>query len=95
MDFVTRTAARTAFVFVLATGSRSAARRVTEHVLAGLVDLSHLRVVQAGLRFVSLFDDTEDVWQEEDLRLLETWSEVVRWSRPDEFEQAVLDGAGA
>lgn len=95
VDFVTRTPARTAFVFVLATGSRSASRRVTEHVLAGWVDLNHLRVVQAGLRFVSLFDDTEDVWQEEDFKLLETWSEVVRWSRPDEFERAVLDGTGA
>jgi hypothetical protein len=73
-------------IFLLATGSRAAARRVTEHVVTGLYDLSHLKVVQPRLSFVSLFDDTEDVWQEEDFRLVEGLSRVARWSRPDEFE---------
>ena len=90
IDYQTRTNDRTSFVFLLSTGSRGAARRVAEHVLAGCVDLSHLRTTQPHLAFVSLFDDTEDVWREEDFSLLEQQSVVARWSRPDEFEQILL-----
>ncbi|AIA55747.1 hypothetical protein Acaty_c1888 [Acidithiobacillus caldus ATCC 51756] len=43
-------------------------------------------MVQPRLTFVSLFDDTEDVWQDEDFRLVQDLSTVARWSRPDEFE---------
>jgi dihydroneopterin aldolase len=86
IDYQTRLLQRTSLVFLLATGSRAAARRVTEHVVAGLYDLSHLKLVQPQLSFVSLFDDTEDVWREEDFRLVEDLSSVARWSRPDEFE---------
>jgi hypothetical protein len=89
IDYQTRTAQRTCLVFVLSTGSRAAARRVTEHVVAGLYDLSHLRLVQPQLSFVSLFDDTEDVWQDEDFRLVEPLSTISRWSRPDELEQVL------
>jgi hypothetical protein len=86
VDYQTHLPERTSLIFLLATGSRAAARRVTEHVVTGLYDLSHLKVVQPRLSFVSLFDDTEDVWQEEDFRLVEGLSRVARWSRPDEFE---------
>ena len=74
-------------MFLLTTGSRAASRRIAEHVLAGCVDLSHLKTNQQGLVFVSLFDDAGDVWREEDFNLVEQQSEVARWSRPDEFEQ--------
>ena len=86
IDFETRTDSRTALVFLLNTGSRGAARRMTERVLSGCVDLSHLRVNQPSLVFVSLFDDTQDVWRPEDFRLVEDHSEIARWSRPDDFE---------
>jgi hypothetical protein len=89
VDYQTRTPQRTCLIFLLSTGSRAAARRVTEHVVAGLYDLSHLRATQLHLSFVSLFDDTEDVWQEEDFRLVEDLSTVARWSRPDEFERVL------
>lgn len=92
VDYQTRLPQRTALVFLLATGSRAAARRVTEHVVASLYDLSHLKKGQPDLGFVSLFDDTLDVWQEEDFRLVEGLSSVARWSRPDEFE-AILRAA--
>ncbi len=92
VDYQTRVAERTSLVFLLATGSRAAARQIVEHVVAGLYDLSHLKAVQTGLWFVSLFDDTQDVWREEDFRLVEDLSVVARWSRPDEFE-AVLRAA--
>jgi hypothetical protein len=41
---------------------------------------------QQSIQFVSLVDDTADVWSSEDLKLVESLSEVARWSRPDEFE---------
>jgi hypothetical protein len=88
VDFHTRTPARSSLVFVLASGSRAAARRVTEHVYTGWADLSHLQAAgPAPVRFVSLFDDTSDIWADEDFRLLEPVSEIARWSAPDEFER--------
>lgn len=87
LDYQTFTPARTSFIFLLSTGSRSAARRVTEHVAAGWVDLSHLKVSQPHTAFVSLFDDTVDVWRGEDFKLVEELSEVALWSRQDELEQ--------
>jgi len=89
LDFHTRTLELSAFVSVLATGSRSAARRVAEHALAQWYDLSHLKVGPEALKFVSLFDDTSDVWTPEDFRLVEDVSDVAFWSRPDEFAQAL------
>lgn len=85
IDFQTFTEVRTALIFVLATGSRSVAPRLSEHGVAGWHDLRHLNLVQPHLAFVSLFDDNEDVWREEDFRLVEALSDVARWSRPDEF----------
>ena len=90
VDYRTHANDRTSLVFLLSTGSRGAARRIAEHVLAGCVDLSHLKVSQPHLAFVSLFDDTEDVWREEDFSLMEQQSLVARWSRPDEFERILL-----
>ena len=86
VDFETHANERTSLVFLLSTGTRGAVRRLAEHVLAGCVDLNHLRANQPGLAFVSLFDDTEDVWRPEDFSLVDAYSEIARWSRPDEFE---------
>jgi hypothetical protein len=86
VDFQTRTATRSTLVNVLATGSRAAAHRITEHVVAEWHDLQSLKVGPESLHFVSLFDDTNDVWEEEDFRQVETLSDVCRWSVPGEFE---------
>ena len=85
-DFETHTEGRTCLVFILATGARGAVRRLTEHVVAGCVDLNHLKGIQPNLAFVSLFDDTEDVWQPRDFSLAEEVSLIARWSHPTEFE---------
>ena len=61
------------------------ARRVAEHVVAAWHDLSQFRVGPQAARFVSLFDDTSDVWSEDDFRLVESLSDISRWTRPDEF----------
>ena len=87
VDFETHTDNRTSLIFLLSTGTRGAVRRLVEHVLAGCVDLNHLKTTQQGLFFVSLFDDTEDVWRAEDFSLVDGHSEIAHWSRPDEFER--------
>jgi hypothetical protein len=92
VDFETQTDNRTSLIFLLSTGSRGAVRRITEHVLSGCVDLSHLKESKPNLAFVSLFDDTEDVWRPEDFGLVEGHAEIARWSNPDEFEH-ILNSA--
>lgn len=89
VDFATYADSRTALVFLLSTGTRGAVRRLSEHVLACCVDLNHLKATERGLSFVSLFDDTEDVWRAEDFNLVGEQSEIARWSRPDEFERLI------
>jgi hypothetical protein len=84
-DFQTRTTLNSSLVNVLTTGSRAAARGIAEHVLSKWFDLSHLRVGPESVKFVSLIDDTMDVWTEQDLKLVGEVSTVALWSRPDEF----------
>jgi hypothetical protein len=84
IDFHARTSSRSSLICVLSTGSRSAARNVAEHVVAAWHDLSHMHAQSIG--FISLFDDTADVWSDEDFKLVDSLSEIARWSRPDEFE---------
>ena len=85
IDFHVRAPRHSSLIHVLSTGNRSAAHRISEHVLSAWHDLNHLAAGPEALRFVSLFDDTADVWAEEDFRLVEPLSTVSRWSRPDEF----------
>ncbi len=87
INFHARTPERSSLVHVLSTGSRGATRRITDHVVATWHDLSQLKVGPEALRFVSLFDDTSDVWSAEDFRQLEDLSDIVRWSEPEGFAQ--------
>ena len=76
--------------YVLSTGSRAAARNVAEHVLAAWYDLNHLKVGPEGVQFVSLFDDTMDVWSAEDFNLVRDLSQISRWSQPEEFADLLV-----
>src|SRR6266571_6309732 len=82
-DFHTRLPRRSSLLYVLSTGSRAAARGVTEHVHTAWYDLNNLTIGPEALQFVSLFDDTMDVWSEEDFNLLSQLSVIARWSQPD------------
>lgn len=92
VDFHTRTRRKSSLVCVLGTGSRAAAKGVAEHVLATWYDLNNLKIGLEGLQFVSLFDDTLDVWTPEDFKLVEDLSTIARWSKPDEFAE-ILNAA--
>src|SRR5258708_2184560 len=92
-DFHTRLPQRSSLVHVLSTGSRTAAHSVANYVVASWVDLNNLRVGPEALQFVSLFDDTMDVWGPEDFNLVGNLSIVARWSRPDEFIETLAEAA--
>ena len=85
VDFHVRAVRGSSLVYVLTTGNRTAARRITEHVTTAWHDLSHLSLGREGLQFVSLFDDNADVWDDTDFRLADGLSTVALWSNPDEF----------
>lgn len=91
VDFHVRTSKRKSLVYVLSKSSRQEAHRMAEHVLATWYDLKHLKSVHDPFRFVSLFDDTVDVWRDEDVRLVESLSTISMWSRPDEFVRALSE----
>lgn len=85
VDFHVRAIKRSSLVYVLSTGSRSAASRVVDKVHTAFYDLMHLHAGPESLQFVSLFNDSIDVWNEEDFRLAEQVSIAARWSQPEEF----------
>ena len=74
-------------VFLLSTGTKEAARQVSERVFTGCSDLQGAHRNNGAIVLVSLFDDTLDVWRDEDFNLLEGVSQTALWSHPDEFAQ--------
>ena len=95
VNFETQTDHLTALIFLLSTGSRGAVHRITEHVVAGCMDLNHLKETQSNLELVSLFDDTVDVWRPEDFNLVEVYSQTARWSAPDDLYALLTAGPRA
>jgi hypothetical protein len=92
-DFHTRLPQKSSLVHVLSTGSRAAAHSVANYVVASWVDLNNLRVGPEAIQFVSLFDDTMDVWGQEDFNLVGSLSVIARWSSPDEFIETLAEAA--
>lgn len=93
IDFRVRHVQHISLVQVLSTGNRASAHRVCEHVLAAWCDLKDLETDPEPFTFVSLFDDTADVWRREDYKLVEPFSKVSHWSRPDEFAAVLREAA--
>ncbi len=88
-DFQIRHKKHSTLVRVLSTGSRAATHDLVARTSAMWHDLSYLMVGQEALQFISLFDDTLDVWNEEDFRLVGDISDIAYWSRSDEFLEKV------
>jgi len=84
VDFRATQPAHDALMFTLSTETQGAARRLVEHVVTAYYDLQKKR---NGTRFVSLFDDSVEVWKEEDFKLLDPLSEVQIWSKRDELSR--------
>jgi hypothetical protein len=77
---------REALVYTLSTESKAQVRRLTNDVVAAFYDLRHQR---NGTHFISLFDDSVDVWDEADFKELESLSDVLVWSKPDDLVDRV------
>lgn len=89
IDFQTYTHEQTSLLFLLSTGSRTAANRITDHVVAGCLDLKNSQIHQQhadSISLISLFDDTSDVWRDEDFSLTSEVSEVAFWSQQERLE---------
>lgn len=91
VDFHVRAQRRRSLVYVLSAANKAKTQQVTEHVYTAWDELRHLTKEPKSLKFVSLFDDTVDVWKQEHFRMLGRLSTVCRWARPDEF-MTVLSG---
>lgn len=81
IDFETRLSKKTSWIQVLTTGSRGAAAQIRDHTVAAWVDLGG----ENGTELISLFDDSLNIWREEDVRQLEAVSTVAFWSNPEDF----------
>ncbi|MBE9078505.1 DUF1828 domain-containing protein [Romeria aff. gracilis LEGE 07310] len=90
IDFHTWHPQHSSLVQVLSTGSRAAANTKANSVLAAWYDLSQFKVGAQPLRFISLFDDTLDVWRTETIRQLEELSDIAYWSEPNRFVEMVV-----
>src|SRR5690606_34518814 len=70
IDFYTRVSQRSAYITVLSTASSAAAQNLTNTAVARWVDLANYKAVQQ-VRFISLLDDTSDVWRDHNFLQLE------------------------
>ncbi|MBE9126038.1 MULTISPECIES: DUF1828 domain-containing protein [unclassified Coleofasciculus] len=90
VDFYTQHARHNALIDVLSTGSRAAANSRADNVFTAWSDLSYLKENGNSSQFISLFDDSFDVWSSENIRLLEEVSDLAYWSRRQEFKEMLV-----
>lgn len=87
IDFFVSAPQKSSLVSVLSSGSRSAAQQITKSVVACWYDLSQYELLPEPMSFISLIDDSVDVWSVEDFNLVESISDVARWSAPETLSQ--------
>jgi len=90
IDFFTTPQRQHSYVALLSTGNRSTALELAEKTLGIWRDLDILKQEPKSgpaIKFVTLFDDTQDVWLPEHERMLQRDSEIAHWSDPSEFLQ--------
>lgn len=87
IDFITDPPLPTSYVFLLSTGDRAAARRISDRVVSACVDLGRIETRIPHPRLVSLFDDQSNIWSDQHYGLVEHVSQVARWSDRSDFEE--------
>jgi len=85
VDFYSKTAQKNAFISVLSSGSRQAAKSSVDHVFACFYDIRSADNDGLPRARVSLVDDSNDVWDEADFKLLSEVSDVVFWTQPEKI----------
>lgn len=88
-DFQTNHDDRKTLIRVLSTGSRATVPDLVNRTVAMWCDLDYQEMHKSVSKFISLFDDTLDVWKLEDIRQVERFSDIAYWSRSDEFLQHI------
>jgi hypothetical protein len=91
IDFQVSTSSHGSLIAVLSSGSRSAAQQLIKNVVAAWYDLSPYTTSPEPLSFISLVDDSADVWSEEDFNLVASISDVARWSMPKTLSQLLTN----
>lgn len=94
IDFQTRNSFRSFFIEVLSTGSKAAANGKVDSIVSTWHDLSHMRAGQRSIEFISLFDDTLDIWSSSNFQQLNDLSEVTYWSQPEELKKILCTDNG-
>ncbi|MCM1982975.1 DUF1828 domain-containing protein [Lyngbya confervoides] len=90
IDFRTRHPRRSTLVEVLSTGNRSAANSKVNNTVAAWLDLYQYRLNTEPLRFISLFDDSLDVWSSGHISQLAEFSEICYMSKPEELIEQLV-----
>lgn len=90
MDFRTWHPHRSALIEVLSTGNRGAANTKVNNAVATWVDLHQYLLTTEPLRFISLFDDSSDVWSKSHISQLAEFSEICYVSQPEELIEQLV-----
>ena len=90
IDFRTRHPRRSALIEVLSTGNRGAANTKVNNAVAAWFDLNQYQLTTEPLRFISLFDDSIDVWSTSHISQLAEFSEICYVSKPEELIEQLV-----
>ena len=85
IDFYYETEQKNSLISLLSTGSRQAAKSAVEHVVTCFLDIGSARDNYPARSCVSLVDDTNDVWEESDFKLLSQVSDIALWTEPEKI----------
>lgn len=90
IDFKTWHPRHSSLVEVLTTGNRGAANTKVNNTVAAWVDLNQYLAGRDPLQFISLFDDSLDVWSDSHISQLAEFSEICYVSKPEEFIERLV-----
>lgn len=90
IDFRTRHPRCSSLIEVLSTGNRGAANTKVNNAVAAWVDLHQYQLTTEPLRFISLFDDSLDVWSSGHISQLAEFSEICYVSKPEELIEQLV-----
>ncbi len=93
VDYKTMVGTQISLVFLLTTGARGSVPSIVNRTVTGCIDLANSASAESA-KLVSLFDDTLDMWRDEDFALLENVSEIAQWSNPEEFAEILTTPVG-
>ncbi|MGG6296190.1 DUF1828 domain-containing protein [Leptolyngbya sp. AN02str] len=90
IDFYARRPQKTFLIYVLSTGSRASAKNLTDRTFTAWYDLRSLKTSLTSASFISLIDDSVDIWSSDSLSLLEEFSDVIYWSQPELLREELV-----